>query len=69
MEITYLSLSVTGFIAAIILENMDNQLKFVALGFGVTMLLFGIFCKDKVDTKEVIVDKGINNLNKIGVSY
>lgn len=63
MRTIYLTWSFTAFLAWMILEKMDNELKWVALGFGGMMLLIGLFMKEKV---KPVVEEEINNLNKNG---
>ena len=60
---TYLILALTGLPAGLILNNMESQLHYVALGFGVIMLLFGIFCKGKVEVKEEVEVKSSKDDN------
>ncbi len=45
MNITYLITSLISFVAWMILKNMDSQVKWIALGIGAILLLFGIFRK------------------------
>jgi len=64
MRTTYLIYSFTGLVAYLILKSMANDIKWIALGFGVAMLLFGMFSKQKVIIKEDNMKVKINDLNK-----
>lgn len=47
MRILYLVCAFISFLIYIILQRIENELMWLALGFGVMMLLFGLFCKRK----------------------
>lgn len=57
MKTKYLAYSFTAFLLYLLLQRMDNEFRYIALGFGITILLLGIFCKDKAE-------EGTDNLNK-----
>lgn len=74
MKRKYLIYSFVALLAWMILEKIDNELKWIALGFGVMMMLFGIFMKDKVepilpneDSEEIIDDLNKKEGNKNGI--
>lgn len=52
MRTRYLIYSFIAFIAYAILHSINNQIKWIALGFGVTMFLFGVFSKPQIKIKE-----------------
>lgn len=60
MRTNYLIYSFTSLLIYFVLNHIENEFKWVALGFGGAMLLFGIFMKEKVK----ITKEEINNLNK-----
>lgn len=66
MRRVYLIYAFTAFLAWLILNWMKYQFKWIVLGFGVVMLLLGVFMKNKVlETKSEVKEKeAINNLNK-----
>ena len=69
MKTSYLVYAFAGFLAWIILNNMGNEFKWIALGFGGGMLLFGVFKKETIKEDKEDKDKDkekIYNLNKGG---
>ena len=47
MRIEYLTWSFIAFLAWMILEKMDNDIKWIMAGFVFVMILFGLFCSKK----------------------
>ncbi len=58
MRRIYLIFAFVAFVAWMILEKIDSEFKWIFLGFGGALLLFGIFMKEKI--KAI----GVNQENK-----
>ncbi len=68
MKITYLIYAFIAFIGYMVLHWVGTQFKWMALGFGVIMLILGIFMKTKKKPieAEVKAEEMINEVNKMG---
>lgn len=61
----YLVLSVIGFITMMYLNYLDSEFKYIALGFGLTVLVFGVFGKEEdnnLNNKKELIIKNDNHL-------
>ncbi len=70
MKTTLLAYSFAAFCGAGILHLIGTQLKWLAVGFGVVMLLFGLFSKVKMKSHEAKIKakEMIDEVNKMVIN-